>query len=542
MGSPVLRIRHILKRYWLVGIFLLYFAPRLVALGSDMANIDTMYWYPRMDKFTDAMVQGNFKGSYQQYHPGTTLLWMSGSAKYSFEAAYESKYGFKPSIYPHHFTKIQFVSTFPLVFIISILGALSAKYLAHFMGKRFALLFSVLLGFEPFFYGISKYLHLTALSTMFGFVAFLVAVHSIQSKRYKDIVFSGILLGLGISTKISVLSLWGIILLILFFSDFSLRKLSLPDIVTRTKKCLMHTVAMSVTFVVVNPFMWVAPLWGIRKIWKQGVVNTGFGGGMPDTITDSKYLFYIETAFLRTSPLVFLAGAAGIAIVIWYLTHKRKTPLLLRASFLYLFLYVLLLTVPSKLKDRYYVEIMPVFVVFAAYGFYRLLELKRKLLTGFIVLVYIVIHVSIIYRYYPAYSFYHTELVGGPKGYFSLGIRPTNRGEWYAQAAQYLNTYSSKPEGKNALMGNESLVKTFSQFFYGTTYAELGAIPDNKGYKVDYIITRNDNQKYVPHDFCKPLKQFGVRGPFAFNNVFVFECKNILKDDLTKLIPTFPDY
>ncbi len=92
------------------------------------------------------------------------------------------------------------------------------------------------------------------------------------------------------------------------------------------------------------------------------------------------------------------------------------------------------------------------------------------------------------------------------------------------------------------LIGNESLVKTFAPFYYGTTYAELGAIPDNKGHKVHYIITRNLNQKYVPQDVCPFFKGFGTRGPLAFDNVFVFKCDNILKDDLTKLIPTFPDY
>lgn len=524
-------------------VFLIYFIPRIIGLGSDMANIDTMYWYPRMEVFTRKLLQGDFKATYQQYHPGTTLLWMSGFSKYTFQKAFEYKYKYDPTYIPHQFIKIQFASTFPLVFVISILGTLSYWIISKLHSRKLALIFSVTLSLEPFFLGISKYLHLTALSTMFGFAGFLIFLYFLKYRSKKSLIISGILAGLAISTKVSVL---------IFQPIIGLSALYVLLMQTKNKKYLkqiwtaIYTVAIqfiiaAITFFVVNPFMWVAPIWGLKKIYNGGIVNTGFGGGMPDTFTNSQYLYYLETAFIRTTPILFIAFLCGFVYFFIKIKQNPKDNLFISTILLFI-LYYLFLSIPSKLKDRYYVEMMPGLILIASYGIYWLINNLNKLRTSILIGVYILYMGFVTYTYYPAFSFYHTELIGGPKGLLEKGIRPTNRGEWYAQAAQFLNTQDKTPETKNILMGNESLVKTFAPFYYGTTYAELGAIPDNKGHKVHYIITRNLNQKYVPQDVCPFFKGFGTRGPLAFDNVFVFKCDNILKDDLTKLIPTFPDY
>ena len=540
----------------IVGIFLIFFVPRIIGLGADMANIDTMYWYPRLNDFPRELLEGDFKGTYQQYHPGTTLLWMSGFSKYVFEMAYESKYGFKPSIYPHHFIKVNFVTTFPLVFMISALATLCYFIIKRLTNQKLALLFITILSVEPFFLGTSRFLHLTSLSIMFGFAGFLALLLYIKesdttkliskkSLANKWLILSGILQGLAISTKVSILIIHPIIATtLLYFGFISAKKYreKITNTFLYASLSIYQLLIVCVTFFIVNPFMWVAPTWALNKIYKQGILETGFGGGMPDTLLDSQYLYYLETAFVRTTPVMFILFIIGILLFIKNF-KRQKSNYLLIGSLIFLIVYYLFLSAPSKLKDRYFVELMPAMFIFVAYGIYEIFAKLKKPFVFTAVLVFIAITSYNLYIYYPAFSFYHTDLIGGAKGYYEyFKVRPTNRGEWYAQAAQFLNTVDDKPEHKNALMGNESLLKTFAPFYYGTTYAELGAIPDRKGYKVDYIITRQENQKYVPTDICPLYASFGNKGLFAFDNVFVFKCSNVLKDDLTKLIQTFPDY
>lgn len=560
-SNPFLLIESKLKKLLtttktaLILVFFAFFIPRVIGLGADMANIDTMYWYPRIDDFPRELLEGDFKGTYQQYHPGTTLLWASGFSKYFFEMAYESKYGFKPSIYPHHFIKINFVSTLPLVVMISLLATFCYYVIAKLTNKKLAIAFLITLSLEPFFLGISRFLHLTALSIMFGFSAYLAMLYFVKNFDYKVnkklifnkwLLLSGILQGLAISTKISILIVHPIIAItLLYFGLISTSKflVRIKNITILATTAIFHLLIVCITFVTINPYMWVAPMWGINKIYKQGIVDTGFGGGMPDTLLDSQYLYYLETAFVRTTPLIFLLFIIGI---VWFLKNFKKEYKnhLLVGGLIFFVVYYLFLSIPSKLKDRYFVELMPAMFIFVAYAIYQILsKIKKRKIQLTLVLAFFTITSYNLYSYYPAFSFYHTDLLGGANGYYTyFKVRPTNRGEWYAQAAQYLNKIDKKPEHKNVLMGNESLIKTFSQFYFGTTYAELGAIPDNKGYKVDYIITRNENQKYVPVDVCPLHKGFGNRGFFAFQNVFIFKCNNVLKDDLTKMIPTFPDY
>lgn len=526
------------KRYVILLIFFLYFIPRVIGLGNDMTNIDSQYWYPRIDRFTKNLIKGDFKGTYQQYHPGTTLMWLSGTSSFLFEKAFVMKYQFSPNKYPQQFPKWDFASRLPLILIISILGVITYQYLKKIVDERYAIIFSILLSLEPFFLGISRYLHLTALSTMFGFVSFLSLFF--YSKKYgsnKHLLIAGIMLGLAIATKISLLIIMPALISILLPT-----KLEIKHIKKFFASTFFLVIISFITFVIVSPYMWIAPIWGIMKIYKEGVVDTGFGGGVPDAIFDNKYTFYLETAFLRTSSISIIFFVVGIYLFFKnYKTNTQPNRFLLLSLILFI-TYYLGLTIPSKLKDRYYVELMPSLLLFSAYGIYYVSKYFQKWEKSLIFSIYIILQVTYFYSYFPSSSFYYTELIGGPAGYHKMGLRPTNRGEWYADAAFFLNKYDSKPENQNVVIGNESLVNTFSKFFYGTTYAEFGAVPDKKGVKVKYIITRNENSRFVPKEVCKQIEAYGSRVPYKFDNVFVYECPTILKEDLSKLIPTFPDY
>ena len=54
-------------------VFALAFFPRAVYPVSRAWR-----WYMRSIRFGDAVLAGSWTGSYQQYHPGVTTMWLSG--------------------------------------------------------------------------------------------------------------------------------------------------------------------------------------------------------------------------------------------------------------------------------------------------------------------------------------------------------------------------------------------------------------------------------------------------------------------------------
>ena len=159
----------ILNHKLLIIVFFIYLIPRLISLGADTSNYDASFWYPRMDNFTKNILEGDFQETYQKYHPGVTLLWLSGTSKYVFQELFELVLHFNPRFIPQQFIRLNAAAIFPLVFSISILGAVCYSLLSKITNKKLALIFSIMLSLEPFFLGVSKFLHLSGLGGMLSY-------------------------------------------------------------------------------------------------------------------------------------------------------------------------------------------------------------------------------------------------------------------------------------------------------------------------------------------------------------------------------------
>ena len=120
-------------------------------------------------------------------------------------------------------------------------------------------------------------------------------------------------------------------------------------------------------------------------------------------------------------------------------------------------------------------------------------------------------------------------MIAGPKGleYFKLPIK--NRGEFYAQAAQYINKNDTEPEVKNVVLSHREQMRTFPQFFLGKTYSTPKLMQD--GYFADYIITRPEYDYLVLDsklaNTCYLLKAFGPKNPFGYDIVKLYKCEGV---------------
>ena len=325
--------KHFSKLY--IAIFLIFFIPRVVGLGSDIANFDSSYWYPRMDEFTKNLIRGDYKETYQKYHPGVTMLWTSGTSKYLFEKSFETFLGFNPRYMPHQFPRMHFVTKFPLVFIISLIGVAFFDLLSKLFNRRFAILFSVILSLEPFFLGVSRFLHLSALTSVLMFLSYVIIYWYYQDpiknrfhlgkKTYNPFYLSAVVLGLGVLTKIDAIIAGPVIAVLILSKEFQISDRNMNKWFKKSLFMgLSYLSLVALTFYVLFPAMWVAPKWVIEKIIHDGIQNTAFSSTGADSLSGIKYLFYPEMVFFRSLPTFAIGSVLGTILTLKQLLNYKK--------------------------------------------------------------------------------------------------------------------------------------------------------------------------------------------------------------------------
>ena len=508
--------------------------PRVISLGSDISNYDASFWYPRMDNFTKNILRGEYKLTYQKYHPGVTMLWTSGTSKYIFEKAFEKVFHYNPRFMASQFTRLNFASIFPLVVIISALGVFQYYLISKLVNKKLGIFFAIVLSLEPFFLGTSKFLHLSALTAMFMFTSFLALFYHYHTSRKDNKYFyiSSILLGLGALTKIDAVIALPVNALIIMFYEFNKTKIvNIKTTLNIVKAGLLHVLIICFTFYILFPSMWVAPIWTIKKIIEEGILETAFDSSGADTITKIKFMFYPETILIRSLPTFFFGLIGGIILTLKnFKNSKYKNYIQILAWVLFFIIFnIAILSIPEKIKDRYLINLYPPMSVLVALFWYKCFESKKKLIKYLITVLFVSFYILTAYKYHPVYSFYHSELIAGPKGleYFKLPIK--NRGEFYAQAAQYINKNDTEPEVKNVVLSHREQMRTFPQFFLGKTYSTPKLMQD--GYFADYIITRPEYDYLVLDsklaNTCYLLKAFGPKNPFGYDIVKLYKCEGV---------------
>ncbi len=506
-----------------IGIFLIFLLPRTISIGADISNYDASYWYPRMDRFTENLLKGEYKGTYQQYHPGVILMLTSGTSLYAFDKLYELVFHYNPRYIPHQFIKIQTATIFPLVLMISLLGLLCFFYIKNIVNTKFAIIFAILLSFEPFFLGVSRFLHLSALTSMFMFTSFLTLYYYYfkKEKDHRLFYLSAILMGLGILTKVDAAITGPVNLALIFLHEY--KKIPLKKIFINL---FFYCLTIALTFFILFPAMWVSSWNTIEKIMVDGIQDTAFESSGGESFTNIKALYYLETFLYRSLPTSFFAFIAGFIIL--FINRKKYSNTennFFYWSLAYLFFNLIILTIPDKTKDRYLINLYPPMLFISAITFYEILNLKAKSIKYFAITLITALYIFALYRNYPVYSFYYSELIGGPSGITKIGMSIKNRGEYYAQAAEYINTTNLKAEETNAVVAHREQVRTFEPFYYGKLYTNPGLLPDKAS--VDYIISRPDMNYLIPDQYCKLEKTFGPKDPLGYQEIFVYRCEGL---------------
>ena len=181
------------KRLWwfYILIFAIFLFPRLFDLGREGYGSDSQKWLRRSDEFIERVSSGNLERSYVTYHPGVTVMWLSGVTKHFYYNYVKGVDGVNIKqtngiVIPQYFESTLAVSKVPLILFISILLTLSAIILNRMgLSKLHVVIFALMLSLEPFFLGVSTQLHLTGLETALAFSSIIFALYYQKTNNKK---------------------------------------------------------------------------------------------------------------------------------------------------------------------------------------------------------------------------------------------------------------------------------------------------------------------------------------------------------------------
>jgi len=512
---------YINKHKILIIVFLIFLLPRIVSIGADISNYDASYWYPRMDRFTRNLEKGDLSNTYQQYHPGVMLLWISGIPKYLFENLFELVFNFNPRFMAHHFIRLQTATLLPLMVVLSLIGTYIYSLLSKIINNKFAIIFVVVFSLEPFLLGTSRFVHVTALSAFLMYASFLSLYYHYATKHdsMSYLYVSSVLIGLALLTKTDS----GIVFL------FNLLIITFVNVKDKQYKewiidGFLYGLIAFLVFYVLFPAMWVEPIRILFKIIGGGK-DTAFNSSGANTIFGFRYLYYLEVFFYRSLPITFVTFITSLYISIKHRWDKNTKQFLVVNMVLLIF-FTIILTIPAKIKDRYLISLYPMFLVSSSVTYYYIFYIQNNKLLKKVILVFLIFsYVLTVYKYHPVYSYYYSELIGGQHGLESFGLKVKNRGEYYAQAALFLNDYVDDPGSKTVLIAHKEQTRTFPPFFIGKAYSSPGLLADKQ--EANFVISRADFLHIVPMDKCNLIRTFGPKAPFKYNALYLFECEGL---------------
>lgn len=427
-------------------LFILFLLPRLILLGNDFINIDFPLWNDRITSFANNIKAGNFNGTYQTFHPGVTVMWLSGIGFEFFRQIYRHKFGGWP-IYndANIFPWWSFSLTFPLVLAIAVLTLFSFFLIKKTWSFKEAFLFVFLLSLEPYFLGYNRILHLDSLHAMFGFVSILSFMVFKKEKKIYWLSLSGMFAGLSFLTRttgIFVLISLGFLVILSFLHDLkSVRNLKLAGLklISFIKITIFILIPFLLVLWFVFPAAWLEPFNVYAKIFRGSFVLSSQGHDQVwfgKSIKDPPPVYYLISFLFSASPFfLILSFLSLIHILFLPKTQKEKfIPLLI-----YLACFIIMISLSPKKIPRYLITLFPVFSFFSSAFLSTFVTPKRKIYAIILIFGLLLFQVWGVVKYFPYFTAYASPLFGGMPAKEKI-IGNKHFGFGLKNVAAYLNT------------------------------------------------------------------------------------------------------
>jgi hypothetical protein len=462
-----------------VVLFLLALVPRVVGLDIFITP-DEPRWINRSASFLEAVLAGDFiRTIHVGETPGGVITKWCGSAgmgvKYLLLRLQPSA-GTEASRHadslgeflrwlqddPHNPLEVMVAVRWPIALITSC-SVVGIYLLAReLFAERVALLGAILLSMEPFYFALSRVLHLDALVTSFMALSILSLAICLRRNRLSPLlVFSGVTAGLGVATKVSALFLVpfaGLMALAVYWVEVPGTSEGSPMDryeplgrqpldrsshvsaghlnVQQWQKALHLAVILAVwvgvaglTFALLWPAMWVDPLVALQRLLggSSELAGTGHPQFFLGQVVDDPGPWFFPVAFLfRVSPLTLLGAVAGLPLLLR--KRRGREGQRLKSSLFWLwayaFLFVAFITLSPKKLDRYLLPIFPAMTLLAAAGLWEWAEVLQQRISGLLgrwgarttyllPLGCLVLQAVFLFPHYPYYFTFYNPALGG---------------------------------------------------------------------------------------------------------------------------------
>ena len=487
-----------------------------LSLGLRLAGLnrfivcDEVRWTCRSVNFQQALFRGDWRNTYRTGHPGVVTTWLGSLFIHDddprMRAMCQETLDGRKVVWAgetreertdlmHQLGGLLFqgrvgVGVFTWICIVAI-------YLLtrHLWGARIAVLSLVFTALDPFYLGLSRFLHVDAVLTslmmvsVLGLIAYTRRSGS-RRRRTMALLLSGVATGLAMLQKSPAMFLGPFAVLVLGL-DVLRQGFSRRVVVGAVRDVLIWGVVALAVYVAMWPALWVRPLDTVTRVVEKavGYAQKGHGSGnyfMGRPEEDPGWLFYpIATAF-RLSPLALLGVAGGLfSVVRGKKDQERWFGIILLVA--YVLSFWVFMSLGDKMFDRYFLPAFPALAIVAAAGVWWSIDalslrfeglrsvLKRPLLVAAAALI---IQVAITLPHHPHYLTYYNPLLGGGKQ--AEKVLLMGWGEGMEEVAAHLN---AKPDAAD-LQVAMSAFPSFAPQFDGDTRS----IENYSIWETDYVM------------------------------------------------------
>lgn len=499
------------------GVLLLSLVLRLANLSAFVVH-DEMRWACRSVRFRNGLTSRDWAETYRVGHPGVVTMWLGalsigrrGAQAEETCEAFDDYRHFRSDDLPAT-TKDELAEVGGMLFqgrrgvaLFTWLCIIAIYLLTRSLwGWRIALVSLILVALDPFYLGLSRFLHTDAVLASLMTVSVLALLNAMRHRFSEPrgrmlLVLSGVAGGLAVTQK-SPAGFLVLFLVLIIGAGLLRRGDGRAHVYEALPMLIVWGVAAAVAYVGAWPAMWSEPVETVRKVLgtatryaAEGHTPGNFFLGKP--VHDPGWLFYPVAALFRLSPLVLL-GLAGSMVQLTLGGPRQTERFGLLALLSYSGLFTIFMSLGDKMFDRYMLPAFPPLGIAAAHGLVggseRLCRAMRRgrrrdrtssppALLLPILVVLLVAQGALVVPHHPYYLTYYDPLLGGAEQ--ARRALLMGWGEGYDQVAEYLN---GKPDAEE-LHVTTPTTAAFAPLFEGETWPMDRYFPWQSDYVVFYI-------------------------------------------------------
>jgi hypothetical protein len=465
---------------WLtiLGLFIAILLPRALDLDQYVTT-DEVLWLHRSANFYYALGQREFEHTYQDIHPGVSIMW-AGAA--GFLADYPEYRGLGQGYFSiaaefHEFLDSEGKEPLGLLvagkYFLSLGTAilLIATFLiaVKLIGELPAIVGFLLIAFDPYLIALNKILYPENFLPCVTFLA-SIAFIAFQKEKWK---MNYLIIGL------FLIPYFGLLFLIELLENRNQVKENLRK--TVLSFILWFLIAFAV-FTLLWPAMWVAPsetLASVLDAFRFGFNNGGASIPIEDqsiSLPFNSLIFYLRGMLWRTTPLVItglLFAFIGLAAKSGFLSNRQNRKITVQL-FMFPLFFILVLSLGRITVTRYVSTVFPFLDLIAAIGWIAILGGFLDWLKGRfglrttkgwqVILVGLLVasQILLVVQTHPYYWAYYNPLLGGAKR--AVASVDVGYGEGLDQAARYLEV---KPDANDLTVLSWYGTGPFSYYYSG---------------------------------------------------------------------------